>query len=151
NSILALTQLLLDRVDGELTGEQERQVTFIRRSAESLSELANDLLDLAKVEAGKVDIRPSSFEVPDLVAVLRGVLKPLLKGQTLALNCRDGDKAIPPFCSDEAKIAQILRNLVSNALKFTPQGIVTVSVSYKAANDHIVFDVSDTGIGIEPE
>ncbi|WP_413990911.1 ATP-binding protein [Labrys okinawensis] len=151
NSILALTQLLLDRVDGELTAEQERQVTFIRRSAESLSELANDLLDLAKVEAGKVDIRPSRFEVSDLVAALRGVLKPLLKSQTVALNFVDVDKAIPPFSSDEAKIAQILRNLVSNALKFTQAGEVTVSVSYRAASDHIVFEVADTGIGIEPE
>jgi signal transduction histidine kinase/CheY-like chemotaxis protein len=151
NSILALTQLLLDRVDGELTTEQERQVTFIRRSAESLSELTNDLLDLAKVEAGKIDIKPSRFEIPDLIAALRGVLKPLLKTKTVALEFVEADKAIPAFSSDEAKIAQILRNLVSNALKFTPAGKVTVSTSYRPKDDHIVFEVADTGIGIAPE
>jgi signal transduction histidine kinase len=148
NSILALTQLLLDRVDGDLTTEQERQISFIRRSAESLSELTNDLLDLAKVEAGKVDVRPSTFEIADMVAALRGVLKPLLKSRTVALDFIEAEQAIPPFSSDESKIAQILRNLVSNALKFTVAGKVTVSTSYRADVDHVVFQVADTGIGI---
>ena len=61
NSVLALSRLLLDRIDGDLTPEQERQVGYIRRSAESLLELVNDLLDLAKVEAGKVDFKPVGF------------------------------------------------------------------------------------------
>src|ERR1700758_4769900 len=63
NSILALSRLLLDRLDGDLTPEQERQVHFVRKSAESLSDLVNDLLDLAKVAAGKIVIRPSEFDV----------------------------------------------------------------------------------------
>src|SRR5215467_7420838 len=78
NSILALSRLLLDRIDGELTPEQERQVGYIRRCAESLLELVNDLLDLAKVEAGKVDLRPSAFTIGELFGGLRGALRPLL-------------------------------------------------------------------------
>src|SRR5439155_25856934 len=73
NSILALTRLLLDHVDGELTPEQERQVYFVRKSAENLSELVNDLLDLAKVEAGKIVIRPVEFDVSTLFGTLRGM------------------------------------------------------------------------------
>src|SRR5215467_9398231 len=78
NSVLALSRLLLDGIDGDLTPEQERQVGYIRRSAESLLELVNDLLDLAKVEAGKVDLRPSAFTIGELFGGLRGALRPLL-------------------------------------------------------------------------
>ena len=76
NSILALSQILIDRMDGELTPEQEKQVIFIRRSAQDLTDLVNDLLDLAKVEAGKVTIRPTAFTVESLFAALRGMLRP---------------------------------------------------------------------------
>ncbi len=74
NSVLALSRLLLDRIDGELTAEQERQVGYIRRSAEGLLEMVNDLLDLAKVEAGKVDIRSDRFYHRELFGGLRGAL-----------------------------------------------------------------------------
>ena len=85
NSILALSRLLLDRIDGPLTAEQERQVTYIRRSAESLTELVNDLLDLAKVEAGKLEVRPRPFTVTELFGALRGVMKPLQQNDAVDL------------------------------------------------------------------
>src|SRR5438445_2366545 len=75
NSILALSRLLLERTDGDLSVEQEKQVSFIRKSAESLFELVNDLLDLAKVEAGKIVIRPAEFAVDNLFGALRGMLR----------------------------------------------------------------------------
>src|SRR3984957_12834493 len=78
NSIMSLARILLDRLDGELTPEQEKQVTYIRKAAEDLSELVNDLLDLAKVEAGKVVLRPAEFDVASLFGALRGMLRPLL-------------------------------------------------------------------------
>src|SRR5690348_105160 len=78
NSIIGLSQILLDRLDGDLTAEQEKQVKFIRGSAQGLVELVNDLLDLAKVEAGKVSIHPADFSVESLFAALRGMLRPLL-------------------------------------------------------------------------
>ena len=89
NSILALSRLLMDRTDGPLTAEQERQVTYIRRSAESLTELVNDLLDLAKVEAGKLEIRPRYFTISELFGALRGVMKPLQQNDAVDLIFED--------------------------------------------------------------
>ena len=146
NSILALTRLLLDRADGELTGEQERQVFFIRKSAESLYELINDLLDLAKVESGKTTVHPAEFDVKNLFGALRGMLKPLLVNPAVNLVFEEPD-GLPPVISDEAKISQILRNFVSNALKFTERGEVRVSA--RRNGDRVIFSVSDTGIGID--
>ncbi|MFH1595164.1 MAG: histidine kinase dimerization/phospho-acceptor domain-containing protein, partial [Pseudomonadota bacterium] len=80
NSIMALSRFLLERADGDLTAEQEKQVSFIRKATEDLSALINDLLDLAKVEAGKSVIRPGEFEVATLFGTLRGMFRPLLPG-----------------------------------------------------------------------
>jgi signal transduction histidine kinase/CheY-like chemotaxis protein len=150
NSILALTRLLMDRVDGELSTEQERQIYFVRKSAENLSELVNDLLDLAKVEAGKLVVRPAEFEVRNLFGALRGMLRPLLLNTSVNLVF-DEPEQIPPLCTDEGKVSQILRNFISNALKFTEQGEVRVSVRLSEDGRSAVFSVADTGIGIAPE
>jgi signal transduction histidine kinase/CheY-like chemotaxis protein len=150
NSILALSRLLLDRIDGELTPEQERQVGYIRRSAESLLELVNDLLDLAKVEAGKVEVKPTSFTTPSLFGALRGALRPLLVTPSVELIF-DGADEMPELVTDEAKLAQILRNLISNALKFTEKGEVRVRAQYDVESKLASFSVRDTGIGIAPE
>ncbi len=85
NSILALSGLLLGRTDGELTAEQAQQVGYVRRAAQDLLELVNDLLDLAKVEAGKVEVKPVEFEAVNLFAALRGMLRPLLLNQSVDL------------------------------------------------------------------
>jgi signal transduction histidine kinase/CheY-like chemotaxis protein len=149
NSILALSGLLLNRSDGELTPDQEQQTEYIRKAARDLLDLVNDLLDLAKVEAGKVEAKPVDFRVADLFAALRGMLRPLLLNQSVDLVFEDVDD-IPAMFSDEGKISQILRNFISNALKFTERGEVRVSASL-AGNQHVVFSVADTGIGIAPE
>lgn len=150
NSIMALSQILLDRVDGELNEEQEKQVRFIKNSAHDLTDLVNDLLDLAKVEAGKVTIRPARFDIKTLFAALRGMLRPLLaQNSSVRLIFDDPDEDIEIY-SDEAKLSQILRNLISNALKFTERGEVRVFVSHDR-DQTIAFDVSDTGIGIAAE
>ncbi|WP_448266065.1 histidine kinase [Nostoc sp. DSM 114167] len=148
NSILSLSRMLLARMDGDLTVEQEKQVTFIQKAASGLSELVNDLLDLAKVEAGKIEVHPSSFEVSELFATLRGMLRPLLvQGSSVALIVEEPE-GIAPLFTDEGKVAQILRNFVSNALKFTEQGEVRLTA---VQTGHTVsFSVSDTGIGIAP-
>src|SRR5262245_60712093 len=85
NSMLALTRLLLDRTDGTLSPEQEVQVNLVRKGAQDLSDLVNDLLDLAKVEAGKIVVRPVDFEVLSLFGALRGMLRPLLVGDAVSL------------------------------------------------------------------
>jgi len=150
NSILSLSRILLQRFDGDLTAEQEKQVRFIERSAEGLSELVNDLLDLAKVEAGKIVVRPSSFTVTDLFSALRGMLRPLLIQATAIDLVFEEPESMPTLFTDESKVSQILRNFVSNALKYTERGEVRVRA--RAHPDgRIMFSVSDTGIGIAPE
>ena len=149
NSILALSQILMDHMDGELTAEQERQVTFIRRSAQDLTDLVNDLLDLAKVEAGKVTIRPTAFTVESLFGALRGMLRPLLSQNSSVSLIFEDSADIPELCTDEAKVSQVLRNFISNALKFTERGEVRVSAR-TGHDETVVFSVADTGIGIAP-
>lgn len=150
NSILSLARLLLDRVDGPLLPEQEKQLNYIRRSAETLSELVNDLLDLAKVEAGKVLVRPTEFRVADLFGALRGMLKPLLAANNTVALLFEPAEELPPLRTDEGKVAQILRNFISNALKYTETGEVRVSARMDN-EETVVFTVTDTGIGIAPE
>jgi signal transduction histidine kinase len=154
NSTLALARLLLDRADGDLTAEQEKQVRFIRQSAESLLDLVNDLLDIARIEAGKVVVRPTPFEAADMLAGLRGMLKPLQAGHDVRLVF-EPPAGLPTLFTDNTKLTQILRNLVTNALKFTPHGEVRVAAAPADAehgpdhgSDHVTFTVSDTGIGI---
>jgi signal transduction histidine kinase/DNA-binding response OmpR family regulator len=149
NSITSLCQLLLNRSDGELSSDQEKQVTYIRRSADELTELVNDLLDLAKVESGKVDVRPRHFEVQDLFGALRGMLRPLLTGNSLELIF-NAESDIPPLYTDEGKVSQILRNLIANALKFTRRGYVRLT-AHCEDTEFVIFRVEDTGIGIAPE
>jgi signal transduction histidine kinase/CheY-like chemotaxis protein len=147
NSILALSRLLEERADGDLTSEQARQVGFIRKAAQDLTELVNDLLDLAKVEAGRIVVRPARMDVRDLFALLRGMLRPLATNPSVGLVLEDPSEAIALY-TDEGKVAQILRNLVSNALKFTEQGEVRVRVARAPSAPGVVIAVSDTGIGI---
>jgi CheY-like chemotaxis protein/two-component sensor histidine kinase len=150
NSILALSGLLLERADGELTSEQDKQVGFIRKGAETLLELVNDLLDLAKIEAGKVEVQPVDFEVSNLFSALRGMLRPLLVTQSVGLVFEDPGE-IPCLYTDEGKLSQILRNFISNALKFTEQGLISVAATFNKTDRTVTFAVSDTGMGIPAE
>lgn len=145
NSMLALTRMLLDRMDGELSSEQEQQIRFIQRSAKELSEMVDDLLDLAKVEAGKLEVKPKSFEIDELFGALRGMLKPLLAESSLNLVF-EIDEGLPTLFTDEQKVSQVLRNFISNAIKFTVRGEVRVTARENGSN--IEFAVADTGVGI---
>jgi signal transduction histidine kinase/CheY-like chemotaxis protein len=150
NSIVSLTRLMLSHSDGPLTSEQEKQVTFILRSAQNLTEMVNDLLDLARIEAGRTDIKPSRFTVAELFAGLRGMFRPLATNPGVQLLFNIPDRSIP-LHTDEGKLAQILRNLIANALKFTESGTVTVTAHPAGPDNHIAFAVADTGVGIPPE
>jgi signal transduction histidine kinase/DNA-binding response OmpR family regulator len=146
NSILALVDLLAERLQTPL--DRKDEIFYIRKSAQQLSEIVNDLLDLAKAEAGKVEIRPAPFEVPALFGALRGMLRPLLVNhQSLALVF-DEPEGLPPLVSDESKLSQILRNLISNALKYTEAGEVRVTAQLTSDRQQVEFRVADTGIGI---
>ncbi|HYO74345.1 MAG TPA: ATP-binding protein [Archangium sp.] len=148
SSVLNLSRLMLDRIDGPLTAEQEKQVLFIRKSGEALQELIDDLLDLAKIESGRSEVLCTRFSVAELFGALRGMLRPLRvhEGVLLVFDEPDG---LPELHTDERKLSQILRNLVSNALKFTHQGEVRVSAA-TGPRDTVVFSVRDSGVGIAP-
>src|SRR6202000_539384 len=149
NSIMSLARILLDRLDGNLTGEQETQVNFILDSARTLAEMVNDLLDIATVEAGKGRIRRKTVEVGELCSALKGMLKPLLADNTsVELNFVEGPN-LPSLRTDEGKVSQILRNFISNAIKFTPQGEIKISAEQR--ENSVLFEVTDTGIGIPPD
>jgi signal transduction histidine kinase len=147
NSIIALTRLL---DESPLESESRKQVRLIRGAANDLAALVNDLLDLAKIEAGKIDIHLSDFEVPNLFSALRGMLRPLLLNRSLALVFDDPDE-LPLMHTDEGKVSQILRNFISNALKFTERGEVRVSAALSPSGEAVIFSVADTGIGIAPQ
>lgn len=145
-SILSMTRLLEDGMDGPLTEEQRRQVRFISASTSELREMVDDLLDLAKIEAGRITISPAWFDLMDLFSALRGMFRPLVEGDQLDLLFED-PPALPMLYTDDKKLAQILRNFISNALKFTPNGQVVVSARMQG-DDSVRFSVRDTGIGI---
>jgi signal transduction histidine kinase/CheY-like chemotaxis protein len=150
NSMLALSQLLLSRSEGELTMEQEKQIVFIKKAAEDLSGLVNDLLDLAKIEAGKITVHVSDFLATDIESALRGMFKPIHLNPNVQIVFENFD-ALPPLKTDEGKISQILRNLVGNAIKFTERGEVRVSAVLHPDGSKLIFTVADTGIGISKD
>jgi PAS domain S-box-containing protein len=149
HSIFGITSLLLCRAEGILNSEQDKLVGYIRNAADSLLELVNDLLDLAKIEAGKIDIRPGEFSAADMLATMRGMMPAALIDPAVQLIFEE-PAGIPTFYTDQGKIAQILRNLIGNALKFTEQGEVRVSACYDEMSDRVTFSVRDTGLGIAP-
>jgi len=148
-SMSSITGILLSRLDGPLTPEQQKQVEFIRGSARELTDMVNDLLDLAKVEAGRISISPEWFEMVDLFSALRGMFKPIVATTSVSLAFDEPEGEIKLY-TDDKKLSQILRNFISNALKFTPTGEVRVSARL-IDDDTVEFAVTDTGIGIAAE
>jgi signal transduction histidine kinase len=148
-SILSMTRLLEDELDGPLTTEQRKQMAFVSGAARDLSDMVDDLLDLAKIEAGRITISPAWFELMDLFSALRGMFRPIVDA-TEADLIFEAPEGMPRLYTDDKKLAQILRNFISNALKFTPRGEVRVTARLEGT-DHVCFAVSDTGIGIPEE
>jgi signal transduction histidine kinase len=148
-SIRSIARIMLDRMDGPLTAEQEKQINFIQSSAVELTEMVNDLLDLAKIEAGRISISAEWFAMVDLFAALRGMFKPMLASSAVSLIFEEATD-LPHIYTDHKKLSQILRNYISNALKFTIQGEVRVSAR-RCDDDNVLFSVADTGVGIAEE
>jgi len=145
-SIRSITRLLSDELDGPLSAEQHKQVLFISGAATELSDMVDDLLDLAKIEAGRITISPAWFDMLDLFAALRGMFRPIVDASAVDLIFEE-PQDMPRLYTDDKKLAQILRNFISNALKFTQSGEVRISVRPEGEQE-VRFAVSDTGIGI---
>lgn len=148
NSILILSELLREQ-DENLTEDQIEFAQTIHSSGKDLLKLINDILDLSKVEAGKVEVEMNSVQVTELAAEMEGLFKPLAYQKGIDFNIDISDQLPHRVMLDEMKVKQILKNLLSNALKFTKEG--SVSVGIKPVNQDIHFSVKDTGIGISEE
>lgn len=148
-SILSINSLLADELDGPLSPEQHKQVAFVSAAARELSDMVDDLLDLAKIEAGRITISPAWFDMFDLFSALRGMFRPIVDASAVDLIFEE-PVGLPRLYTDDKKLGQILRNFISNSLKFTTRGEVRVSARLEGV-DKVRFAVSDTGIGIAAE
>ncbi len=147
NSILGFTGLLLMGMSGGLSDEQAKQLSMVQNSAKHLLDLINEILDISKIESGRVDLAIESFPVADLTDETVKAVTPLAakKGLAVAAAVPDGLS----LQSDRRRVKQLLMNLLSNAIKFSDQGCVRVEV--EARGEEVAFSVSDRGIGIRPE
>jgi len=148
-SITSVTDILLGGMDGPLTSEQQKQMKFVQGSVRELTEMVDDLLDLAKVEAGRISISPEWFEMVDMFSALRGMFRPIIGNSAVVLILEEPE-SVPRLFTDDKKLSQILRNFISNALKFTLEGEVRVTAQLRDEN-WVEFAVTDTGIGIASE
>ena len=148
-SIINLSRLLLDHEGTHFGEEQRRQAKYIRQSGDALFAIVNDLLDLAKIEAGKSDVYPGTVDVAELFGTLRGVFRPLMTSDAVALVIEPVPRGLT-LSTDEGKLAQILRNFISNAVKFTERGAIRLRATL-LDGDRVELAVRDTGIGIAPE
>jgi len=154
NSILGFSEVLSDTAS--LDDKQRRYLSNIQRAGRMLLDMINDILDLAKVEAGKMEVRLSEFRIGPLVAAQCDMARPLAEKKNIDLIC-ETEPNLPPLRQDQAKVQQILNNLLSNAIKFTPDGgrIVVSAHRDGASTDGHTGDlrlkVADTGIGISPD
>jgi signal transduction histidine kinase len=149
SSILALCRLLLAQGEASLENDQVKQIGYIEKSAQDLLDFVSDLLDLAKVEAGKIAVRSAPFDVEEVFAALRGMFRPLSLDANFPIVFESTQ--VPTMVTDEYKVSQILRNLISNALKFTERGDIRVLAVHDPEQDEVVFSVADTGIGIDAD
>ncbi|WP_231638140.1 hybrid sensor histidine kinase/response regulator [Piscinibacter sakaiensis] len=148
NSSLILSRLLMDNRDGTLSEEQVRFARTIHESNNDLLGLINEILDLAKIEAGHADLQPQTVRLAEVTARLRAVFEPLARQKGLGLTLALEDAAPATLETDPQRLQQVLRNLLANAIKFTARGEVTLVVRPGASAGGVRIDVADTGPGI---
>ncbi len=171
NAIIGFSTVMLDEIDGPITPLQREDLKIINRNGRFLLHMIDELLDLARIEAGKIDLELAPLDMRALIAEVTETIQGLLHNRQITLNLSLPER-LPYAYADTARIRQVLLNLLSNAIKFTRQGSVTVSARCVAAPDHslkamgsgavivrngqrlypyIAVSVHDTGIGIAPE
>ncbi|HEY2991322.1 MAG TPA: PAS domain-containing sensor histidine kinase [Methylomirabilota bacterium] len=150
NAILGYTSMLLKGVSGEMTAQQRRNLERIDSNSHHLLSIINDILDISHIEAGKMPLTLVEFLLPDMVREVLAEVEPLIARAKLAV-ATELDDALPLLRSDRQKVKQIIINLLTNALKFTPQGWVKVTAAYDKRLDRVAISVADSGIGISPK
>jgi signal transduction histidine kinase len=147
NAMLGYTSMLLQGVAGPVDPPVKRQLGRIESNGRHLLTIINEILDISRIEAGRMPLQMATFKVPDLVSEVKAELEPIIMRSKLNVTL-DLPRDIPAISSDRQKVKQILLNLLSNALKFTHHGGVTIAARRNAKDRTLVLTVSDTGIGI---
>ncbi|MBW2076004.1 MAG: response regulator [Deltaproteobacteria bacterium] len=154
NSILGYTDLLLDRVDGDITEEQEKSLTKVNNNAKHLLNLINDILDISRIESGRMELDLKPVNVKELIRETVSALDPLLQKKGLELKTAF-DEGLPSVHADPDRVRQVVTNLVDNAIKFTPKGHIAVGarasemgLEDSGAPKFVEVCISDTGKGI---
>jgi signal transduction histidine kinase len=150
NAILGYTHMLLHGVSGAVTDPQRKSLTRIDSNSRHLLALINDILDITRIEAGRMPLNVTTFRVAELVNEVMSELEPIIRRSNLTVATRMRG-TIPLLKTDRQKVKQIVLNLLSNALKFTPTGAVTIAVTFDPNARTTAIAVSDTGVGIPEE
>lgn len=148
NSILLLSRLLSENTDKNLSSDQVEYATVIRNSGNSLLSLIDEILDLSRIESGKLNVEYNSVTIKEIISDLKSLFAPLFKDKNLELRFETDDDVQEAIETDRMRIGQVLKNLLSNALKFTSKGYVQLKISASQDKQFISFAVKDTGIGI---
>jgi signal transduction histidine kinase len=149
NAIIGFSEVLLEKLFGELNAKQAEYIDDILSSGRHLLSLINDILDLSKIEAGRMELEVTKFDMPSAIENALLLVRERAVRRGIKLQ-RDLDRRLGDFTGDERKVKQILVNLLSNAVKFTPEG-GQVSVSANVGESALIVSVTDTGIGIAKE
>ena len=150
NAILGYTHMLLNGVSGAVSESQRKSLQRIDSNSRHLLALINDILDITRIEAGRMPLNLATFAIPALVDEVMAELEPIIKRSALLVKARFRGR-LPVVRSDRQKVKQIVLNLLSNALKFTPAGSVIITAAYDVRAKAVVIAVTDTGVGIGPE
>jgi signal transduction histidine kinase len=147
NAILGYTHMLLNGVSGAVTEQQRKSLSRIDSNSRHLLALINDILDITRIEAGRMPLNLATFGIPELVDEVMSELEPIIRRSNLRVTARM-HRNLRPLKSDRQKVKQIVLNLLSNALKFTPAGSVTILAAYDGKKRTVTIAVRDTGMGI---
>ncbi|MCF8222910.1 MAG: response regulator [Bacteroidales bacterium] len=148
NSILALTGVLTDQAKDKLDSDEYKYLEVVQRNGANLLKLINEILDLSKIESGKVDLLPRKIALKPMISSVCESVAPLAKEKGIKI-IRKTEEKLPGIVTDESRLQQVLTNIINNAVKFTEKGEVTVSALQKS--EQIIIRVEDTGIGIPEE
>ncbi|MCX2573820.1 response regulator [Pedobacter sandarakinus] len=149
NSILLLSRLMAENED--MDKEHQEYAEVIQSSGQGLLSLIDEILDLSKIEAGKMELDRTNVKISDIALNMRSLFNPLAKDKNLELIIAKGDDVPEYFHTDNMRLEQILKNLLSNALKFTSKGSVKFDITKDEKLKALIFKVTDTGVGIAPD
>ncbi|MBN1969438.1 MAG: response regulator, partial [Candidatus Delongbacteria bacterium] len=154
NSIIGFTGIILQGITGEINEEQKKQLTMVFDSAKHLLGLINDILDISKIEAGKIELIKADFDIYELINNVEKMITPLTLEKSIELNFTISNNLPKTIYNDKNRIKQVLINLLSNALKFTDKGVITLKIENIEVDNGmnlLQFQVTDSGIGISKD